>query len=86
MGMVHWVAAIVGIFVVTLVFLPMYPAFDILKSNLSVGLVPEAQQAMGVIEMAFFLVPVIFIIGLILYAIASTERREYQSTRDAPEF
>ena len=89
MGVAHWVAALVGIFVVTLVFLPVMPAFDFLKatliSNLPNATAQEA-QAMGVVEMAFYAVPIILIIGLLLYAIASTERREYDSTRDQPDF
>ena len=90
MGVAHWIAALVGIFVVTLVFAPMFGAFDSLQTTLLSNLPNEtggaAARSIGVVEVAFYIVPIILIVGLILYAIASTERREYDSTRDRPDF
>jgi heme/copper-type cytochrome/quinol oxidase subunit 2 len=91
MGVAHWVAALVGIFAVTLIFLPVFGAFDLLAttmhSNMPNGTYAvEQHRSLGMVEMAFFAVPIILIIGLLLYAIASSERREYDSTRDRPDF
>lgn len=91
MGVAHWVAALIGLFAVTLIFLPIFGAFDLLKttmiSNLPNGTYAvQQQQSMGMVEMAFYVVPIILIVGLLLYAIASSERREYDSTRDRPDF
>ena len=89
MGVAHWVAALIGIFVVTLVFLPMFTAFDTLSSVL-ISNMPNASTGEGtsisMVINAFYIVPLILVFGLLLYAIASTERREYESTRDQPEF
>ncbi len=86
MGVVHWIAVVIGIFVVSLVFLPMMGAFDIVKNSTLPGMPEQAARVMGLIEISFYLVPIILIIGLILYGLATSERRRFESTRDTPEF
>jgi type II secretory pathway component PulF len=89
MGVAHFIAALIGIFAVTLIFVPVFPAFDLIQDTISSNMpnaTTQEQQVIGTIEVIFYAVPIVLIIGLILYAIASIERREYDSTRDRPDF
>ena len=87
MGVGHWAAAIVGIFAVTLVFMPIIGAFnDIILPTFYNNTTSQGQTAMLIIQNAFNMAPWIMIIGLVIYAFASSELREYRRERDSPDF
>ena len=85
MGVMHWIAAMVVIFGVTVVFSVMTP---ILSEHLIPALRPNTSTSgQGVMDFTwrmFLYAPYILVILLFLYAFYASQRREYDSTYDRP--
>lgn len=87
MGVPHIIAAIIGIFVITMVFIPFILVIsDNLKPALYTNTSASGQQAMNIVETMFLWSIPILIVGLILYMLATAHRREYDSTIDRPRY
>lgn len=82
MGVPHIIAAVAGIFAVTLIFTPFYPVIgDYLVPALWNNTTSEGQSAMANMVRMFYLAPIVLIIGLVVYMFATAQRREYDSTQ-----
>jgi len=87
MGLGHIIAAMVGIFVLVVVVSPFLTVIsDTLIPALYTNTSDEGKKIINLAESMWLLVPIILIVGLLLYGFMAAHRREYDSTRERPAY
>jgi len=88
---VVWLQAMIGIFIVSLVYImfsyvlygqitpAIYPGIEAINSTSSMVNLTQMNATINLINVVWMMWPLLFIFGLILWAFAASQKREYQT-------